>query len=116
MDVANFAGNKTFRREVAHFASTLFCETKPTDLEPPFNGISLILEPLNFGGAKSTDNSALGFWAGGRADRINFAGTTFQNPFPRLASIKERGRREHARLLPRSREVNSFRDGSSLDM
>ena len=62
MAVANFAGNKTFRREVAHFASTLVCETKPTDLEPPFNGISLILEPLTFGGAKSTDNSALGDW------------------------------------------------------
>ena len=68
MTVANTTENETFWKEVAHFAYRFpFSRSKMSALAAPFNGISLILEPLTVGGAKSTDNSAMGLWADGRA-------------------------------------------------
>ena len=43
----------------------------------------LFLEPITFAEAKSTDNRAMGSWTD------NFEKTIFQNPLPRMISIKK---------------------------
>ena len=88
MTVVNFTTTKnTLTGGSAFFVSTLFCENKSTDLRAKslLNEVLLFLEPITFGEAKSTDDRAMGSWTDGHI----FETIIFQNPLPRIKSIKK---------------------------